>query len=119
VPDHLVRKTDPTLTRDHSHEILLDLACILGARQFKSSRNPEYVGVNDDTFSLSIPGTEDYIRRLPSRARNAKQRFHRVRDLSAESFSDPPGRSHNRFRFIAKEPGALDHRLDHFRPGGG
>ncbi len=105
----------PTLARDDLHQVLLDLfRCILHG-QLEPPRDSVNMRVHHHAFVFLEPRPQHDVCGLARHPRQRQQLVHLLRDLAAKFADYLARRAHNRFRFIAEEPGGSDVSLDLLR----
>src|SRR6267154_1361137 len=103
VPDELVGEENPFLARDDAHQVLLDLLWIGVRGEFEAARDAVHMSIDDYALSYFEPRAQNYVCGLAGDAGQCKQILHVQRNLAAEVGDDFLSRSHNGFRFVAKE----------------
>ena len=109
VPDQPVAPVRPMLFRHELHQVLLDFFRVGLARNPKSMREPDHVGVDDDSLVFMKGVAENHVRRLPAHARQPVQFFHRVGNAPAVLGNDGAGRAANALRFAPKKTSRANH----------
>src|SRR5579862_4949230 len=115
VQDDLVREEDPLVTRDHVHQVPLDLLRIGVSGQLQTVRNALHVRIDDHTVRDLVPGAQHDIGGLARDPRHGQQLVHGARDLAAKFADDLARRPYQRLRLIAKEAGGADIVLELLR----
>src|SRR5947209_5456451 len=94
MPDHAMREVDPLVTRDHSHQVLLNLAGFVLGSKFEASGNAIDMGVHNHAFSFPKPGAQDDIGSFASRPRYGEKLLHLIRNFPAKLVDDLLRRTH-------------------------
>src|SRR5207248_9341988 len=115
MPNHAMREVDPLVTRDHPHQILLNLAGFDLCTEFEAAGDAIDMRVHDHTFSFAKPGTEDDVGGFASRSGYGEKLLHFVGHLPTKLVNDFLPRTDNRLGFVTKESSRANFRLKFFR----
>ncbi len=108
MPDQLVGKLDPGILRNDFDEVLLDFLWIFVLGQIETAREAHDVRIDDDSAGDSVARTENDVAGFACDAGQRQDFVHCLWNFAFKVFDDAFARAHDRFRFIAEEPGRAD-----------
>ncbi len=101
--NQLMGKTDPTITWDLTHEILLDLVGICVGGHSQAIAQTLHMGIHNDTVTDSKSRTQHNIGRLTGHTGQLQEILHAFRNSFFERLNDPSGRPYQILGLVSKK----------------
>ena len=97
MPNDLMSKQNPSLARNHPHQILLDVLGIVILRELQPARDAVYMRVHHKAFGFAEPRTKDNIGGLAGHPWESEQVNHVLWNFATEIIDDFARRPNHRF----------------------